>query len=51
MNGTVIIINCIAVIGLFIAFMKNKEKAIKSLKMAAKSFIRMLPIIENGRNK
>ncbi len=45
MNFTVIIINAIALIGLLIAFYKNKEKAVKSLKIAVKSFIRMLPMV------
>ena len=45
MNVTVIIINGIAVIGLLIAFIKNKEKAIESLKMALKSFVKMLPMV------
>ena len=45
MNSTAIIINGIAIIGFLIAFIKNKEKAIESLKMAGKSFIRMLPMI------
>lgn len=45
MNFTVIIINVIALIGLLIAFHKNKEKAVKSIKIAVKSFIRMLPMV------
>lgn len=42
---TAIIINIIAVVALLIAFTKDKDKAIKSLKMAGKSFIRMLPMV------
>ncbi|HEC92078.1 MAG TPA: permease [Candidatus Atribacteria bacterium] len=45
MNVTAIIINVIAVVGLFIAFAKDKDKTIKSLKIAGKSFIRMLPMV------
>ena len=45
MNVTAVIINIIAVAGLLIAFAKDKDKAIKSLKMAGKSFIRMLPMV------
>ena len=45
MNVTAIIINVIAVVGLFIAFAKDKDKTIKSLRIAGKSFIRMLPMV------
>ena len=45
MNFTAIVINIIAVAGLLIAFVKDREKAIKSLKMAGKSFLRMLPMV------
>ena len=45
MNVTAIIINVIAVIGLLITFAKDGKKAIKSLKVAGKSFIRMLPMV------
>jgi uncharacterized membrane protein YraQ (UPF0718 family) len=45
MNSTALIINIIAIIALIIAFIKNKEKAITSLKIAGKTFIMMLPMI------
>ena len=45
MNVTAIIINGIAVVGLLIAFVKDKGKAIKSLKIAGKSFIKILPMV------
>ena len=45
MNVTAIIINVIAAASLLIAFAKDREKAIKSLKIAGKSFIRMLPMV------
>ncbi|MEA3558427.1 MAG: permease [Candidatus Thermoplasmatota archaeon] len=45
MNVTAIIINLIAIIGLSIAFYKNSEKAVMSLKMAVKGFVRMLPMV------
>ena len=44
MNITAIMINGIALIALLIAFIKDKEKAIKSLKIAARSFIKILPM-------
>ena len=45
MDLTVLIINSIAIIGLILAFSKDKRKAIKSIKIAIKSLIRMLPMI------
>ena len=45
MNVTAIIINGIAIIGLLIAFIKDEKKTIQSLKMAGKSFIRILPMV------
>ncbi|MCD6492903.1 MAG: permease [Archaeoglobaceae archaeon] len=45
MNVTAIIINVIAAASLLIAFAKDREKATKSLKIAGKSFIRMLPMV------
>ncbi|MCK5038246.1 MAG: permease [Thermoplasmata archaeon] len=44
MNITAIMINGIALIGLLIAFIKDKEKAIMSLKIAGRSFIKILPM-------
>lgn len=45
MNITVFIINGIAIIGLIAAFIVSKEKAITSLKMAGKSFVKILPMV------
>jgi len=45
MNITAIIINGIALTALIFAFIKNKDKAIKSIKIALKSFIKMLPVV------
>lgn len=45
MNITALIINSIAITTLIIAFIKNKEKAITSLKMAGKTFFMILPMI------
>ena len=45
MNITVIIVNAIAIVGLVAAFIKSREKAIKSLKMAGKSFLKIFPMI------
>lgn len=44
-NITAILINGIAAAGIIIAFIKNKEKAIQSLKMALKSFVRIIPMV------
>ena len=45
MNITAIIINGIAVAALIFAFIKDKDKAVQSLRMALKSFIKMLPMV------
>jgi len=45
MNTTAIIINGIAVAALILAFIKDKDKAVQSLRMALKSFIKMLPMV------
>jgi len=45
MNVTAIIINIIAVAGLLIAFIKDREKTIQSLKIAGKTFIKILPMV------
>ena len=45
MNVTAVIINGIAIAGLLVAFIKNREKAIQSLKIALKSFIKILPMV------
>jgi uncharacterized membrane protein YraQ (UPF0718 family) len=45
MNLTAFIINGIAIVCLFIAFVKSRMKAIQSLKMAGKSFINMIPMV------
>jgi len=45
MNVTAIVINAIAVSSLLTAFAKDGKKAIKSLKMAGKSFIGILPLV------
>ena len=42
--STAILINGLAVTGLLISFYKNKEKTIKALKVAGKTFINLLPI-------
>ena len=44
MNVTAVIINAIAVVGLLIALTKDRKKTIKSLKIAGKSFIKILPM-------
>ncbi len=45
MNITAIIINGIAFAALIFAFIKDKDKAVKSIKIAFKSFIKMLPVV------
>ncbi len=45
MNVTAIVINAVAIFSFLIAFLKDREKAKKSLKIAGKSFIRMLPMV------
>ncbi len=45
MDATVIVINTIAIISFLIALLKDKEKAKKSLLVAGKSFIRILPMM------
>ncbi|MBO8179894.1 MAG: permease [Archaeoglobus sp.] len=45
MSVTAILINGIAIVALSIAFIKDKEKTIQSLKIAGKSFIRILPLV------
>jgi uncharacterized membrane protein YraQ (UPF0718 family) len=45
MNYTVLIINGLAIVGLLIAFLKDREKTIISVKLAGKLFINMLPMV------
>lgn len=44
MNITAVVINLIALSGIIIALVKNKQKALKSLKIAGKTFLRILPM-------
>jgi uncharacterized membrane protein YraQ (UPF0718 family) len=45
MSITAIIINVLALIGLGVAFLKNRKKAVRSLKVAGKSLFKILPMI------
>ncbi|KXB07438.1 permease [candidate division MSBL1 archaeon SCGC-AAA382A20] len=45
MSITAIVINALALIGLGVAFFKNRKKAVKSLKVAGKSLFKILPMI------
>ena len=45
MNTTAIMINVFAFTCLFVSFFKNKEKTKQSLKVATKSFFRVLPMV------
>lgn len=44
MNITAVIINLIALVGIIIAFLKDRSKAIKALKIVGKVFIGILPM-------
>lgn len=45
MSITAIAINGFAVIGFIISFIKNREKSIRALKVAGKSFLKLLPMV------
>ncbi len=45
MNLTAILINVLAFLGLGVAFFKDREKAMKSLRVAGKSLFKILPMI------
>jgi uncharacterized membrane protein YraQ (UPF0718 family) len=45
MNITVVIINLIALVGFIFALVKNKQKALMSLKIAGKTFLRIMPMV------
>ncbi|MBS3765942.1 permease [Candidatus Bipolaricaulota bacterium] len=45
MSITAIAINGFAIIGFIISFIKNKEKSFQALKVAGKSFLKMLPMV------
>ena len=45
MTVTAIIINVIALAGLLMAFFKDQRKTMQSLKMAGKSFMRIVPMV------
>ena len=45
MNVTAIVINIIALVAFLLAFIKDKKKATQSLKIAGKSFIKILPMV------
>jgi uncharacterized membrane protein YraQ (UPF0718 family) len=45
MSATILVINGMAVVGLAIAFIVNREKAIRSLKKAVKGFFKILPMV------
>jgi len=44
MNFTVLVVNAIAIAGVIIAFYRDGAKAVRSLKAAAVSFVRILPM-------
>ena len=44
MNVTALVVNGIAITGVIIAFYRNRAKAVRSLKTAAVSFIKILPM-------
>lgn len=45
MNLTIIAINILAVVGLLIAFVKDRNKTVKSLVVAGKSLIEIFPMV------
>lgn len=45
MSATALIINGLAFAGFLFSFRKDKEKSIKALKVAGKSFFKMLPMV------
>jgi len=45
MNWTAIIINVFVLVCLILAFIKDRKKAIESLKISARSFVRILPMV------
>lgn len=45
MSMTAIIINFLALIGFLMSFFKNRNKSLQSLKVAGKSFIKILPMV------
>ncbi len=45
MSTTALVINGFAVIALIFSFTKNREKSIRALKVAGKSFLKILPMI------
>jgi len=45
MNWTAIIINVFVLFCLVLAFIKNRKKAVESLRIAARSFVKILPMV------
>ncbi len=45
MSITAIAINSFAVIGFIVSFINNREKSTRALKVAGKSFLKMLPMV------
>ncbi len=45
MNTTALIINALTVIALLISFLKEREKTVRALKVAAKSFVKIIPLV------
>ena len=45
MSSTALIINGLAIIGLLASWIKGREKSMKALKVAGKSFLKLLPMV------
>ncbi|MFB6214353.1 MAG: permease, partial [Candidatus Bipolaricaulia bacterium] len=45
MSSTALIVNGFAVIGLIVSFIKSGEKSVRAIKVAGKSFLKLLPMI------
>lgn len=45
MSSTALIINAFGIVGFMVSFIKGREKSIKALKVAGKSFFKILPMV------
>ena len=45
MSSTALIINGFAIVGLLVSWLKGREKSVKALKVAGKSFLKLIPMV------
>jgi len=45
LSSTALVINGFAILGLIVSFAKNREKSVRALKVAGKSFLKILPMV------